>query len=70
MKAKHLSFLSKAISVGYVLTASLVIPITAKRPLTGDEAWAIIQIGYFIFSLFLPVDISMIIRNIRGEVKP
>lgn len=34
---------------------------------TDISAWDLIQIGLFQYGLFAPVDVSMIVKSIRGE---
>ena len=67
MHGKDLSLISKILALLFVIVsygwASVV---TGKLP-TGEEAFGLIQVGAFIALSFAPVDISMIVKNIKGD---
>lgn len=67
MSAKILSLVSKIVSVAFAVTAYIVVAVKSGQIPTGDQAWGILQIAFFIAVVFGPVDISMIIQNIRGK---
>lgn len=69
MTAKNLSLASKIFAVAYAVGMHIGYLAVSKKLPTGDEMFGIIQISALIASLFAPVDISMIIRNLRGGEK-
>lgn len=70
---KASSILSKAIGGAFVLIAYVIGQIVKWREsgelLTADEAEAIIQIGFYLFLIYAPVDISIITKNIGRYVR-
>jgi hypothetical protein len=58
--------LGKVCSVVFIVAAYIVAAITSRKIPSGDETFGMIQIGIFIASAFLPVDISLIVQNIKG----
>lgn len=66
MKAKQWSMVGKVSSVLFIVAAYIVAAITSQKIPSGDETFGMIQIGIFIASAFLPVDISLIVQNIKG----
>jgi hypothetical protein len=66
MKAKDLSNLGKICSALFVIIAYITAAVTSKKIPSSDETFAMIQIGIFLAMSFLPVDISVIISNIKS----
>lgn len=66
MKAKHWSMIGKVSSVLFIVGAYIVTAVTSKKIPSADEVFGQIQIAVFIAGAFLPVDISLIVQNIRG----
>jgi hypothetical protein len=63
--AKDLSLISKSIALVFVVGMYVGALLVSKRLPSGEEAFGIIQIGCFIALSFAPVDISMVIKNLR-----
>ena len=66
MSGKCLSLIFKMLSVVFVITAYITVALKAGIVPTSDQAWGILMIGFFIAVVFGPVDLSLIIANIRG----
>jgi hypothetical protein len=66
MKAKTVSLIGKAASVLFLVAAYIVTAVTSQKIPNADEVFGQIQIAVFIASAFLPVDISLIVQNIKG----
>ena len=63
---KNLSLISKALSLVFVVTVFFIYVLAIRKLPTGDEVWGIVQIGIFIACVFVPVDLSLITKNIKG----
>ena len=57
MKAKNLSLISKGLAIVFSIVAFLVFKM---------EAGQIVTVAVFIAGAFIPVDISMITKNVKG----
>ncbi len=71
MKGKHLSLLSKISALLWTAFWLFVFnwqALVNGKTLSG-QSWEIIQQGIWFALLFAPVDISMIIQNMRGDRK-
>jgi hypothetical protein len=66
MKAKHISVLGKGISIIFLVSAYLITAITSKKIPSADEVFGQVQVALVIGGLFAPIDISMIVQNIKG----
>lgn len=62
---KTLTLSSKVISVVWVAFWVIYWSFLLNRPLTPDEAIGIIEQGLFIVGVFLPIDGSLIIQNLK-----
>lgn len=67
MKAKTLTLISKALSVVFVITAFIFCAVMSKEPPTTDAAVAIITVGAFVGGIFAPVDLSILVKNLKGN---
>lgn len=67
MRAKTASLISKAFAGVYTLAMVVIGTIIKGGLLSTDETTAILETGAFFFILFSPVDVSLIIQNIRGK---
>jgi hypothetical protein len=65
-KANTLSLISKIIALVFVIGIFIAYIIISKKMPTSDEVWGVIQIGIFCACVFVPVDLSMITKNIKG----
>ena len=68
-KGKMLSNFMKVISVLFVVGAYILLSIINKRPLQIEEVKGLFLVGFYIYSPFLPIDASLIIKNIFGIKK-
>lgn len=66
MKAKYWSMIGKVCSVVFIVSAYITAAITSHKIPSGDEVFGMVQIGVFIAGAFLPIDISLIVQNIKG----
>lgn len=66
VKAKTLSNVSKTIASVFVLGVFITYVLIAKRLPSTDEAMGIVSVGIFIAGVFVPVDLSLIVKNIKG----
>lgn len=66
MKAKQWSMVGKVCSVLFIVGAYITTAVTSQKIPSADEVFGQIQIAVFIAGAFLPVDISLIVQNIRG----
>ena len=55
---KKLSLISKGVAIGFAIVAFLVFKMAANE---------IVIIGVFIAGAFIPVDASMILKNVKGK---
>ena len=67
MHGKDLSLTSKGLALFFVIVSYGWAAIITGRLPTGEEAFGLIQVGAFIALSFAPVDISMIVKNIKGD---
>ncbi|RJR31882.1 MAG: hypothetical protein C4574_00585 [Candidatus Latescibacterota bacterium] len=65
IKGKPLTLVSKVLAILFVLACSIYYLI-ARGTITPGESTSIIQIGLFLAAIFSPVDLSLLIRNIKG----
>ena len=65
MGAKELSLISKVIGAIYVIAYNLVYVLNTRNLPTTDHQFSIIQVGLFLMLVFSPVDISILIKNIK-----
>lgn len=58
--------IGKVCSVIFVVAAYITTAVTSHKIPNADEVFGMVQISVFIAGAFLPVDISLIVQNIRG----
>ena len=67
MHGKDLSLISKALALVFVVAGYAWACLKGGSLPSGEEAFGLIQVGAFIALSFAPVDISMIVKNIKGD---
>lgn len=67
--AKKLTLFSKLIAIVFVISSYIIISLVLKKPLTSDIVDGIIKIGFFIFMIFAPIDMSKLIEKFTGVKK-
>jgi hypothetical protein len=66
MKAKTLSILSKVLAFLFIVISYALAAYFGKRLPNADEAFAMVQVALVIGGLFAPIDVSLIVQNIKG----
>ena len=66
IKAKDISILSKIGALVFVVGMYISAVVVMKRLPTANETAGVMQVGIFMMLVFAPVDVSMIVKNIKG----
>lgn len=64
--AKKLSLASKCLALLFIVASYIVSAVCAKKIPSADEVLGMIQVSLFIATVFVPVDLSLIVQNIKG----
>ena len=68
LKGKTISLISKIVGIVFILTVYIVYLIVNKQLPSSDETVGILLIGIGITNIIsLPIDLSIIIRNLKGN---
>lgn len=69
LKGKTLSHFLKMLSVFVVIVGYIIAVVKSGKLPNSDEVFGLVQLGLFIMTVSSPIDISMIINNLKGNKK-